>query len=465
MNSKNFIAIVGLVLAIIVSTLGGPGCANIVPPEGGFRDTLAPVMVRSVPRDSTINFEGNRVALTFDEFVTVDNFQQNVIFSPVPRNAPTAIYKLNTISVRLRDTLEPNTTYTINFGDAIKDVNEGNVMKNFTYVFSTGPYIDSLTFSGNVVLAETGKIDSSLVVILHNNPEDSAVMKERPRYMAKLNGRGAFTFRNLPAGTFYLYALKDETRTLRYQQPKQLFAFADSPIVVTQNSSPKTLYAYQAAPATPPASTQGGSASDKRLKYQTTITGTSHDLLKKFSFQFEKPLRQFDSSKIRVATDTLFTPVTGYTWSLDTTRKKLTLNITWQESTLYHLIMEKDFATDTLGQQLLRGDTLSFTTMKPADYGKLSIRFRNLDFTRNPVLQFVQSDVVVNSFPLTAQTFTQDLFLPGEYELRILYDANKNGIWDPGQFFGKHIQPELVKPIERKVNVKENWENELEIAL
>jgi hypothetical protein len=259
--------------------------------------------------------------------------------------------------------------------------------------------------------------------------------------------------------------LKDETRTLRYQQLKQLFAFADSPVVVQQNSSPKTLYAYQAAPATATGTAQGGSPSDKRLKYQSTITGSSQDLLKKFSFQFERPLRQFDSSKIQVATDTLFTPVTGYTWSMDSSKKKVTLNLAWNESTLYHLIMQKDFATDTLGQQLLRGDTLSFTTMKSADYGKLSIRFRNLDFTKNPVLQFVQSDVVVNSFPLAEQTFTQALFLPGEYELRILYDTNKNGVWDPGQFFGKRIQPELVKPIERKINVKENWENELEIAL
>lgn len=465
MNLKQVISFAGILLFAIISMIGGTGCANIVPPEGGLRDTLAPLLVRSVPRDSSLNFEGNRVSLTFDEYITVDNFQANVIFSPIPKSPPTAIYKLNTISVRLRDSLEANTTYTINFGDAIKDVNEGNVMKNFTYVFSTGPYIDSLQITGNVLIAETGKVDSTLVAILHTSPIDSAVIKEKPRYMAKLDGKGAFTFRNLPPDTFYLYALKDESRTLRYQQPKQLFAFADSPIVVRQNTTASTLYAYQAVPATQTTSSQGTTASDKRLKFQTSITCSTHDLLKKFSFQFERPIRQFDSSKIRVASDTVFTAVTGYNWTMDTSRKKLTLNLPLQEGVLYHVIMQKDFATDTLGQQLLRGDTLSFTTMKSSEYGKLSIRFRNLDFTKNPVLQFIQSDVVVNSFPLTDQTFTQPLFLPGEYELRILYDLNKNGVWDPGQFFGRRLQPELVRPIERRINVKENWENEVEIAL
>jgi hypothetical protein len=132
---------------------------------------------------------------------------------------------------------------------------------------------------------------------------------------------------------------------------------------------------------------------------------------------------------------------------------------------LYHLILERDFASDTLGQRIPRNDTLSFLTMKSDEYGQLSIRFKNLDLSKNPVLQFVQGDAVTNSFPLTAATFTQQLFIPGEYELRILNDANKNGIWDPGEFFGKHKQPEIVKPISRKVNIKSNWENQFEIAL
>jgi hypothetical protein len=446
--------------------ISGSGCANIIPPEGGFRDSLPPTLVKANPPDSSRNFSESRVSFSFDEYVQIDNFQQNAIVSPVPRNIPTVTYKLNTVSIRLKDTLEANTTYSVNFGNSIKDVNEGNIMKDFTYIFSTGSSIDSLSFRGIVLLAETGKIDTTLIVMLHTKAEDSAITKERPRYITKLDGKGNFVFRNLPPDTFYVYVLKDDARSLRYFG-KQLFAFADSAVIVQQNTASKTLYAYEAVKSVQASSTSGATrgAADKRLKFQTTIkSNNAHDLLQKFSFLFEAPLKQFDSSRIRFATDTLYTPVTGYTWSTDTTKKKVTLNYSWQENSLYHLILEKDIATDTLGQQLLRSDTLSFTTMKSSDYGQLSIRFRNLDLSKNPVLQFVQGDAVVNSFPLAGETFSQPLFLPGEYELRILNDANKNGIWDPGEFFGKHKQPEIVKPIERRIIIKENWENEFEIA-
>lgn len=450
-----------LISQIVVET----GCANIVPPAGGFRDSLPPVLIKSTPPDSSRNFTGNRISFVFDEYVQLDNFMQNVLISPIPKSTPpaTATTRLNTVSLKLKDPLEPNTTYSINFGESIKDVNEGNVMKGFTYVFSTGPNIDSLSFGGNVLLAETGKTDSTLVVILHTKAEDSVVKKERPRYMTRLDGRGNFIFHNLPPDTFYVYALKDDTRTLRYMDSTKLFAFADSAVVVRQNTKSQTLYAY-AYPKSIQASLASGTQNirDKRLKFQTTVSGNKHDLLKKFSFTFDRPLQQFDSLKIHFLTDTLYTPVTGYSWSVDSTKKKLALNYSWQENTLYHLILEKDFATDTLGQQLLRADTISFTTMKNSDYGMLTIRFRKLDLSKNPVLQFVQGETVVNSFPLTGETFSQSLFLPGEYELRILYDTNKNGVWDPGQFPGKHKQPEIVKPIDQRINVKPNWENEFE---
>ncbi len=466
MNARVFISFAASVFIISISMIIGSGCANIVPPGGGDKDSLPPILTKVSPQDSSVNFTGNKINFTFDEYVQVENnYQQTMVVSPLPKNQPNITYRLNTVSVRLRDTLEPNTTYTINFGNAIKDVNEGNVMKDFSYVFSTGPAIDSLSFKGNVILAETGKIDTTLIVILHRSGDDSAVYKT-PRYMTRLDNQGNFVFHNLPPGTFYVYAMQDNSRIFRYN-PKQLFAFADSPVVVQQNTPAKTLYAYRADKEKQETSTTGAQNSrDKRLKFQTTIKGdNSHDLLQKFSFMFERPLREFDSSKVHFTSDTIYTPVTGYTWSIDSTNKKVTLNYSWKESTVYNLVLEKDFATDTLGQQLLKADTLTFTILKSSDYGKLSIRFRNIDFSKNPVLQFVQSDNVVNSFPLSGETFSQNLFLPGEYELRILNDINKNGVWDPGEFFDKHKQPELVKPIGRKINVKPNYENEFEIAL
>jgi hypothetical protein len=249
----------------------------------------------------------------------------------------------------------------------------------------------------------------------------------------------------------------------RFQNSEQLFAFADSAIVLPR-AKPITLYA-SAAPARPkPSAAKAKPSKDKRLKFTTSLIDNKQDLLGKYSFTFEVPLRNFDSSKVHFVTDTTFAPVTGaYQWTMDTTKKKVTLNYAWKENTPYHFILEKDFATDTLGQQLLKLDTINFSTKTREDYGKLVVRLRNLDLAHNPVLLFVQNGQVVNSFPLTAAIFSQALFAPGEYNLRILNDRNKNGVWDPGEFFGKHLQPESVKQIERKIIVKAHLDNDFEI--
>ncbi len=169
-----------LLIIIIPQFLVQTGCANIIPPEGGPRDSLPPVLRKADPADSSLNFADDRITLVFDEYVNADNYLQEMIVSPVPLNMPTVSRKLNTVIVKLRDTLEPNTTYSINFGNTIKDVNEGNMMKNFTYIFSTGAYFDSLQFTGNVLLAQTGDVDTTLSVILHKSGIDSAFIKDKP---------------------------------------------------------------------------------------------------------------------------------------------------------------------------------------------------------------------------------------------------------------------------------------------
>jgi hypothetical protein len=121
-------------------------------------------------------------------------------------------------------------------------------------------------------------------------------------------------------------------------------------------------------------------------------------------------------------------------------------------------VFEKDFASDSLGQQLLKADTISFRGKSKRDYGKLILRFRNLDLTKNPVLLFILNNEIKKSYPLNDASFSQQLFLPGEYHLRILNDKNKNGVWDPGVFFGEHQQPELVKPLQRTINVRPNFD-------
>lgn len=472
---KRFFFFLLIILFVIQQIVVLPGCANMIPPQGGPRDSLPPRLMKATPGDSTKNFTGSRITFSFNEFVDLQNIQENLLVSPSPKKNPAVDFKLNTVTVRLKDSLESNTTYSLNFGNAIKDYSEGNVIKGFTYIFSTGNYIDSLELHGKIVLAETGKTDSTLTVILHTSASDSAVVNENPRYISKPDGKGNFVFKNLPAKTFYLYALKDEGGTHRYFSDKQLFAFADSPVVAQSKSKPVTLYAFATKPAPLQTVLQSlnigkqkkgvSESADKRLKYQTNLINKQQDLQGDFIMTFEQPLRLFDSSKIRLYTDSAFNPVVAYKFEKDSSNRKLQLTVTWKENTLYHIILDKGFADDSSGKKLLKTDTLSFKTKKLAEYGSLQLKFRNLDLAKNPVLQFITNDFIYKSFPLSSSSFSQPLFLPGEYELRILYDENKNGKWDPGDFIGKHKQPEIVKPVERKITVKPAWQNEVEIAL
>jgi len=297
-----------LVAVYVVATLSISGCANIIPPTGGPRDSLPPVLIEANPPDSTRQFAGGKIILTFDEFVELNKPQEQIIVSPVPKISPITDAKLRTVTIRIKDTLEPNTTYTVDFGNAIRDINEGNEVKNFRYIFTTGKYFDSLQFAGKVILAETGRPDSTLIVMLHKSLTDSAVAKEKPRYFARVDTAGNFQFRNLPPGKFAVYALKDEGMR-QYTSRKQLFAFADSPVVISGSTRSVILYAYAEpdtakAPATTSIIPSRGTAipaADKVLRIQTNLESGTLDLLSNLEITFTAP----SSSSLSLSTFSL----------------------------------------------------------------------------------------------------------------------------------------------------------------
>lgn len=448
-----------------------PGCANIIPPSGGDRDSLPPLLLKVTPPDSTKGFNTKKITFTFDEYIDQpQDIFKNLMVSPNYSTIPGVETKLRTLTVTLKDTLEPNTTYYLNFGDAIKDFNEGNVLHNFSYIFTTGDTFDTLQLSGKVVLAETGGIDSTLVVMLFKNGADSAVQDDRARYITKLDGKGNFRFLYLPQGTYHIYVMED---TKRYSE-RSFFAFSDSAVQIKPDAAPVTLYAFkEEKERTPPAGSlinftggnrAGAKTDERRLKFSTNLSANVQDLLGNFNINFEQPLRNFDSTKLQLSTDSAFNSSPA-SWQMDSLNKKLTLKIDWKENTLYNLILDRDFAEDSSGRKLLKTDTISFTTRKLDDYGSLKVSFTNIDLSKNPVLQFSQGGQVIKTFPLTSTELNQALFNPGEYELSILYDTNKNGRWDPGKFFEARKQPELVKPLNKKITVRSNWDNEFEITL
>lgn len=434
------------------------GCAQIVAPTGGPRDTLPPRLVSANPKMEATNFKGNRITIYFDEYLQIQDLQQNLLVSPTPQKNPYIDAKLKSVTIRLRDTLEPNTTYTIDLGNSIRDINESNIVKNFRYVFSTGSTIDSLSFSGKVQLAETGKVDSTLIVLLYKNLDDSAVTRLKPKYLARLDSSGNFTFQNLAGGEYRVYALKDGDGSRTYNIKTELFAFSDKNIMVNSNTSPVLLYAYAEEKDTPKIQ-----APEKKLKYSAKISSQKQDVLSDLVLQFNRPLKNVNSQKV-ILTDTLYHEIKNVVITTDSTHKDLIIKAPWVQGADYKLIIAKDFATDTTGLALAKSDTIRFKTKKETDYGVVKITFSNFDKSRNPVLQFVQGDIVVKSYPLTSAIWNAPLFDPGEYEMRILYDDNRNGKWDPGNFLKKK-QPEKVYATPQKISVRENFEKDIEIEL
>jgi len=456
---------IGFVIGCFQQMLLLSSCANIVPPTGGPRDSVPPRLVTSNPKDSAKNVNSNKIVLTFNEFVEIQSAQEQVIVSPYPKSSPVIEFKFRTVTIKLKDSLEANTTYSINFGDAIKDVNEGNIAKGFTYVFSTGSNIDSNTFSGNVLLAQNGKIDTTLIVVLHRNGDDSAVAKEKPRYITRLDGKGNFQFSNLPAGKFYAYVLPNEY-SKKYDDTTKYFAFLDSAVDVNAATKAVTFYAFKKEEVKPAqqSKTNEPKNQEKKIIISNNLENNRQDLLSDLVLTFNKPIKRIDTSGFLLA-DTNYVSIGKPKLSLDSTGTKLNIAFPWQQDKPLRLVISKNAVTDTSGIILSKIDTLTFATKREADYGTVRLRFNNLDTTLRPVLLLMKEDSIVESSPINLRDWTRKLFPPGEYDVRILYDKNKNGKWDTGDFFGKHLQPEIVTDLKIKLAVRANWDNEKDINL
>jgi hypothetical protein len=225
------------------------GCANRQSPQGGPRDHDPPKLLKATPPNMTRNFKEKIIQLDFDEYFKLSNPYTEISMSPTPAKLPEYKIKKKSIVVTLKDTLEKNTTYVINFGKAIADVNESNVLKNFTYVFSTGNHIDSLSISGQVINTSTGEREKDATVMLFTLRQDSLLFgKKKPTIFINTDTAGNFTLNNLHPDTYRIYALKEISPNKIYDNDKELIAFSKNPIQLTKDTSNVELKLFQAEP-------------------------------------------------------------------------------------------------------------------------------------------------------------------------------------------------------------------------
>jgi hypothetical protein len=296
---------------------------------------------------------------------------------------------------------------------------------------------------------------------LYRQTDDSAVQKRRPDYIARPDGEGVFTFVNLPPGNFNIYALKDGDGGKTYNSKKEIFAFADAPVIVSEKTESVVLYASALEKEKEKATTTKR-VFGKRLTYSTSAL-QSQDLLTPFEITFNNPLKKFDPSKL-ILRDTNYKSLPAPAWAIDSTRTKISLAVKWTDAAVYRLIMDTSAIIDSANNRLLKADTIRITAKEQADYGNVVMRFSNLDLSKHPVLQLVQGEEIVNSYPIKTQEWSNKFINPGDYQIRVLFDDNNNGKWDTGDY-SKKQQPDKAITLPQKLAVKANWDNELDIKL
>jgi hypothetical protein len=228
-----------VVLAFIIHS-----CAREMAPSGGKKDKTPPEIVQAIPPNGSPDFTGNKFELKFNEFVVLDKINEQLLISPPVKENPEFRLKGKSLIVKFKDELKPNTTYSVYFGDALVDLTEGNPIHSFTYLFSTGDHVDSLSMAGKVINAFDLQPADGVMVMLYRDdndtiPFDSLPMQVPPYYLSKTDKSGSFRFSGLADDSYLVFALKDLNNNYIYDQPTEEIAFLDSLVHPAYVAPPK----------------------------------------------------------------------------------------------------------------------------------------------------------------------------------------------------------------------------------
>ena len=228
-------AMLPLCMAVIAAVMS---CARMGQPDGGWYDETPPSVIGASPDDGATNVRQQKISIFFDEFVKIDNATEKVVVSPPQAEMPEIKSAGKKIEVELKDSLRANTTYTIDFSDAISDNNEGNPLGNYAYTFSTGDRIDTLQVSGHVLEAENLEPIKGILVGLYSDMADSAFVSSPMIRIARTDSRGQFVIKGVAPGSYRIYALQDMDGDYRFSQKSEKIAFTTD--VITPSTTGAT---------------------------------------------------------------------------------------------------------------------------------------------------------------------------------------------------------------------------------
>ncbi len=473
-------------MALLAIILLLPGCANIVPPEGGKKDETPPVLLSIVPADSSLNIRPSKIVLRFDEYVDVRDLEKNLSLSPLLAIPPIIMSYGKRVEIKLQDTqLQDNTTYRIALGNALVDNHEGNPYKDFTYLFSTGSYFDSLQLQGNVIDAATGMPDTSALVILHPAAaDDTAVMRKKPQYAVKASSSGHFSFSTLPGKPFRIYAIHDANNNYLYDLGEEKVGFINQTVTPsvagdslyrfymfkevrdTINTDTDTISVADGKSGKPALGTARGNGEKSKAGYYVKVDTSNRDLR---SFELTRPLdidlfteiKSLDTAKVYLSYENNGIEVEAVQ-KLRMDSSRVSISTQWQPDKIYTLRLVKGWAKDSSGTELAPGKYF-FRTKREEDYGKLTIHINSRYYGDNFVLYLYKGADSIYKKAITDSTVSLTLLQPGEYNMRIIADDNKNGKWDTGDLLKKR-QPEMVFPYTTVMIIRAGWENEVDFV-
>jgi len=467
-------------ILLLVLILTGTGCANVVPPTGGKKDVTAPKLVSVFPADSSINTRFKKLDLRFDEYIAVSDASTQVQTSPLLPIPVTVTVVNKHVYVQVPDTmLQDNTTYRITFGNAIKDVHEGNPFANYTYTFSTGAYFDSLEVKGKVYNSSTGLPDSSAFVLLYSATlSDSIVSRQKPLYIGHVNTTGDFSIKGLPSRAFRIYALRDKNANLIFDGNGEWVAFREETIQPMPGSTPDVkLQLFPEGTDTTTASGKGSNGmrratpapvptANPKEAFTYTVAVDTGDIRRR-TVEITQPISVAATKQIgTIAPDRIFlsydsagvaieTPVKAIKDTADS--RVIKLQVGWKENMVYTLRLLKGFIKDSAGADAMPSKYI-FRTKRDEDYAKLHIHLPSKYNGSMYVLQVTNDRDTIWQKPVTDTMVHLLRIAPGTYTFRIIVDKNGNGIWDSGVLFEKK-QPETVIPYNGNVLLKAGWEN------
>jgi hypothetical protein len=247
-------------------------CASVGTPEGGPRDEKAPLLVESFPKNQALKVAGNTIVLEFDEEIRLKDLDRQLIITPQTNNTFKSRVDKNTLKLQFEKPFQPNTTYFINFREAVEDVTEGNKAPNLAFAFSTGSYIDSGQVNGTVRDLYTNAVEKKINVVLYAAKDTTTIRKDKPYYFTQTDEKGNYKLQNVKEGEYRMYAHLDKNNNMIYDNDNEKIAYLGAPVKVTSATKPEDLLTLRLDTRKPLIEGSDKFADEYRIRYNEGLT-------------------------------------------------------------------------------------------------------------------------------------------------------------------------------------------------